>query len=185
MQRRSSAVEARLDRAQWPPDHCRDLLQPIALEIVEDKDCSLVDRESTKGAGEGVAARQDCTGVEARINLGVGPDARALMEFDRRGVRADYPDLAGLTDRTPGRVNEHGPQPGLKGIEVAEPGQIPPDQHERLLHDIVNIDAVAANRPNEPPRAVEPARHELGERFRVTPLSSLDESALAVIFGHY
>jgi hypothetical protein len=154
---------------------------------VEDKDCSLVDRESTKGAGEGVAACQRCTGVEVRVNQGVGPDARVSVEVDRRGVRADSEeaDSARLTDRTPGRVDEHGPQPGLKGIEVAEPGQIPPDQHERLLHDIVNIDAVAANRPNEPPGAVEPARHELGERFRVTPLRSLDESALAVIFGHY
>ncbi len=82
-------------------------------------------------------------------------------------------------------MDEDRSEPRLKRSRVMELRQIPPDEHERLLDDLVGIDPIATDRPNEPPGALKSARYELGERFCVTLLRSLDETALTVVFGHY
>ncbi len=81
-------------------------------------------------------------------------------------------------------MDEHRAQPRLERRRVAEPRQVPPDHYECLLHDVVGIDAVASDRPNEAPSTLKMARNELGERVVVTPLCALDESALGAVLGH-
>jgi len=57
--------------------------------------------------------------------------------------------------------------------------QIPPDRHERLLHDIIGIDRIATHGPHKAPGGVEAAGHEAGERDFVTSLYGASEMAVA------
>jgi len=121
-----------------------------------------------------------------RIDQRIRADPGAAVDGVRRGVVRDPDETDPVTgpDCMPSRMDQHRPKPRVEGIRVAQSGQVPPDHHERLLHDIVGIDAAAADRPDKPPRGVEMARHEAGERLRVAQLGTLDESALAPVLWH-
>ena len=179
-------MQPRFGGADGTADHVRDELERVTLEIVEDQDGPLIDRQPREGSGQGVLASEGCARIGAQVNQRVGANRRPVLDRVRRrmGYR-DQSNLARAPDSMASGVHEDRPQPGLEGIGVPEPREISPDEHECLLDDLVGIDPVAPDCPNESPRAIEPARNELGERVRVTLLRSLDETALAVVFGHY
>jgi len=147
----------------------------------------MVDREPSEGARQCVAARERGTGLEPAVDDPVGLDQVAPPGAGRRRFVGDpdQPDPGVTPQGMTGGMDEHRPQPRLEGQRVAKPRQVPPDHHERLLHDVVGIDPVASDRPNKAPGTVDMARHELGERLVVAPLCALDESALATVLGHY
>jgi hypothetical protein len=184
--RSAGAVEAGLGGADGTADHLRDELEGIALEVVKDEDRPLVNREPSERSSQRVPAGEGGARIGARIQQRIGAYRSAPFGRARSCIRdRDEPDLTYAPDGMVGGMNEDRPEPGLEGIRIAEPREISPDEHERLLDDLVSVDAVASDRPNESPRAIEPPRNELGERFCVTLLRSLDETALAVVFGHY
>ncbi len=185
-QRRSGLMESRLHGADRTSDDEGDLLHRVPLEVVEGKDGPMVDRQPSKRPRQRIAARERLARLEARVHDPVGPDQLAAAAGGRRALVGDpdEPDPAGTPQSMTCGMDKDRSQPGLEGRRVAKPRQVAPDHHECLLHNVVGIDTVASDRSNEAPGTLEMARDELGERVVVTPLGTLDESALVAVLGH-
>jgi hypothetical protein len=114
--------------------------------MVEGEDRAMVDREPSEGARQCVAARERGTGLEPAVDDPVGLDQVAPPGAGRRRFVGDpdQPDPGVTPQGMTGGMDEHRPQPRLEGQRVAKPRQVPPDHHERLLHDVVGIDPVAS-----------------------------------------
>jgi len=97
--------------------------------------------------------------IGAEIEQSIGANHWPALDPARLGIRRDrdQPDLPRLPDGMPGGVNEDCAEPWLEGTAVSQFRQISPDEHERLLDDLVGIDPIATDRPNEPPGALESA----------------------------
>ena len=113
-------------------------------------------------------SRSACSGREP---------ARATPAGHVRCWRSD-PDLAQPDLMQPGhprRVRDDQVEPAVEGRRIAEPRQLAPRRHERLLSCVRRVLIVEENRPGEAIAAVDPRREEGLESRSITQASAADK----------
>ena len=75
-------------------------------------------------------------------------------------------------------ADEDASEPGLESIGVAQAGQLPPGDDERLLHSVVGQVELAEDPSRDAEQPVTMRANEDGEGVSITTLGLLDEVAI-------
>jgi hypothetical protein len=116
--------ESGTGRPRWDPERLGDLGRGIAQEVVQHENCPLIGRKPTEPTLElvPVGDRKQVVGGSRSV--------------DRQNSKVDgsAPLARRLADA---HVDEHAAEPRIEAVRIAEPAQVTPGDHQRLLHGIL------------------------------------------------
>ena len=155
-------VKARAGRARRDAECLGDLGWGIAREVVQDEDGPLIRRQPPEAAFELIPIRdgQQVVGRGRSVDR-QRPEVGAPTTLARRLGDAD--------------VDEHAAEPRVEPVRIAEPSQVTPGDHQRVLDGVLGPIDVAEDAVGDREEPVDPGTCQVDECRPVAPLCRLDE----------
>lgn len=156
-------METRLHRAELETESRARRLTREALDVPEDD--HLAERRLERGDRR-VDTRDEFEPLEGAVRRIGGRDLRRdRVRFD--AVAEGSPLTCEPTEHPRARVPNHGVEPRERA-RTRDDVRAPRELHERLLHRVVGVEAVATGAEAEPVDAVMVRSYQLGERLVVS-----------------
>jgi hypothetical protein len=158
-------VESRTDDPRWDAQLVRDGVQGIPLVVREQEDRALVGGQSPEPTLEFVPI-----GERQHVVRSSG-----LVDRENPEVGRSAPLARGMIDAF---VDDEAMEPRVEPVRIAEPAQITPGDHQRVLQGILGPIDVTKNPMRQREQAIHARTNQVDERRLVPALGRLDELAV-------